>query len=598
VVLARAGDRDIVLVADADDQAVIAVDAHRGLELSRVALDGAVGQVLVAPDGRIVASVADRDRVAVVAWEAEGDGGKLVSRCSRSVRGEPTGMAMRGDRLLVASRWSAELAELDAETLDLRRTIPLDRDPYAVAFIGPDDALVTHVVGGRLSRVGLDEGRVDALDASRVDHKGGGGMPSRVQFKSWGKRVKPTPIQVGPVIRAERAATHAYAIAVAEDGRAFVPASLADGSASPRRTGYGGGGSGIRTHSGVNLVITDEGVDVPRGDDRFLSTDCQLPRGVAWAERDDLLFVACRGTDAVHVYDRRTEHRRERLVARIDVPAGPTGLALDTDQRRLFVWSQFSGSLSVVELPSREGLVPSGNAMVPAAKLAAEIADLERRRPLSPVVRRGRELFHEAGIARRIAADGRACASCHPDGRDDALSWATVEGPRQTPILMARLEGTAPFGWNGRKADVQEHLERTLARLSGTGLSREEREAIVAYIGTMKPPPSAITEDRALVARGAALYTDEAVGCAGCHPTSAETNDGLTHALGPLDPSDRLGEFDTPSLRFVARSAPYFHDGRYPTLDALLADPDSRMGHSASLPAEDRRALKAYLQTL
>jgi len=55
---------------------------------------------------------------------------------------------------------------------------------------------------------------------------------------------------------------------------------------------------------------------------------------------------------------------------------------------------------------------------------------------------------------------------------------------------------------------------------------------------------------------------------------------------------------DTPSLRFVRGTAPYFHDGRYATLEMLLVDPKSPMGHSWSLPENDRAALAAYLRTL
>jgi cytochrome c peroxidase len=56
--------------------------------------------------------------------------------------------------------------------------------------------------------------------------------------------------------------------------------------------------------------------------------------------------------------------------------------------------------------------------------------------------------------------------------------------------------------------------------------------------------------------------------------------------------------FDTPSLRFIRGTAPYFHDGRYPTLEALLEDPTSTMGHADTLSVQDRAALAAYLRTL
>jgi cytochrome c peroxidase len=57
-------------------------------------------------------------------------------------------------------------------------------------------------------------------------------------------------------------------------------------------------------------------------------------------------------------------------------------------------------------------------------------------------------------------------------------------------------------------------------------------------------------------------------------------------------------EFDTPSLRFVAGTAPYFHDGRYKTLDDVLTAPDHAMGESTRLTRRDRAALVAYLETL
>jgi len=55
---------------------------------------------------------------------------------------------------------------------------------------------------------------------------------------------------------------------------------------------------------------------------------------------------------------------------------------------------------------------------------------------------------------------------------------------------------------------------------------------------------------------------------------------------------------DTPSLRFVGLTAPYFHDGRYPTLDAVLSDPSSAMAPKLSLSARQRASLVRYLETL
>ena len=65
-----------------------------------------------------------------------------------------------------------------------------------------------------------------------------------------------------------------------------------------------------------------------------------------------------------------------------------------------------------------------------------------------------------------------------------------------------------------------------------------------------------------------------------------------TAAAGPTE------GFDTPSLRYVAGTAPYFHDGRYKTLDDVLTAPDHAMGQSTRMSRQDRAALVAYLETL
>jgi len=72
------------------------------------------------------------------------------------------------------------------------------------------------------------------------------------------------------------------------------------------------------------------------------------------------------------------------------------------------------------------------------------------------------------------------------------------------------------------------------------------------------------------------------------------------------------GKFKTPSLRNVALTAPYMHDGRFGTLEDVVAHYDHGVRRSATLDpnlakhpdaglqlsAEDQRALAAFLRTL
>lgn len=57
-------------------------------------------------------------------------------------------------------------------------------------------------------------------------------------------------------------------------------------------------------------------------------------------------------------------------------------------------------------------------------------------------------------------------------------------------------------------------------------------------------------------------------------------------------------ETNVPSLRYVAGTAPYMHDGRYATLEAVLDGTEGRMGHTSHLSREHRAALLAFLRSL
>ena len=122
--------------------------------------------------------------------------------------------------------------------------------------------------------------------------------------------------------------------------------------------------------------------------------------------------------------------------------------------------------------------------------------------------------------------------------------------------------------------------------------------------------------------RGRGILTQK---CTPCHSTDLFTdesfrNNGLDRSFtadsGRAHITSRAqdqGLFKVPSLRNVARTAPYMHDGRFktlaqvldhydhgaqpsPTLDPLLRQPDGTLG--IPLTAQERADLVAFLQTL
>jgi mono/diheme cytochrome c family protein len=306
---------------------------------------------------------------------------------------------------------------------------------------------------------------------------------------------------------------------------------------------------------------------------------CLLPRAAAVS--GDSLYVACMGIDAVVEYDASKAGSGTPERRRWSVPSGPTGIAVHGS--RAVVWSQFGEEATLLSLV---GDAKSPPVRVPVGRLPHTMEDDQ--------IALGRALFH-ASSDKRISSDGRACASCHPNGRDDGLVWSTPGGPRQTPMLAGRLPDTAPYGWDGAGSDVAHHLGHTFERLEGQGLPPHELAALEHYVTTL-PGPTVHPTPEGQLAHGREVFFS--AGCGSCHSVESAFTDGKSHDVGSRAPADAVTAFDTPSLRFVSGTAPYLHDGRYPTLRALLASEDGPMGAARDRPAEELFALEAFVRSL
>jgi cytochrome c peroxidase len=211
-------------------------------------------------------------------------------------------------------------------------------------------------------------------------------------------------------------------------------------------------------------------------------------------------------------------------------------------------------------------------------------------------------------------------------------------------MLAARIDGTAPYNWVGSAATLEENVAATIIhRLEGSGLRRTELRSLARFIclglrGVSRSEP----RDAALVQLGRSVFERPEVGCASCHPPDQDFTDGARHDVGtlsfsevrdwsrahhlplppiplpaPIDAALRgpvtaapgtlslrvreapvLGEFDTPSLKRVGFTAPYFHDGSMPTLHDLVELNADRMGTTSQLTERERIALVAYLESL
>ena len=243
-------------------------------------------------------------------------------------------------------------------------------------------------------------------------------------------------------------------------GHILAPEAMVDTGNGVRSSGYGDGRSAFGDIAAISDT-TEKRLVRPAFDG--VAGDCLLPRGAALDADEHKLVVACFGLNAI--VDLR---RQEPGAAR---PRAPSlfGRRRAHRRRRRRVASRDR----LVEIRSQAHDRRSARG---ESAIRSTIFDIDPiGESMSLAAERGRMLFHATGD-RRIAFDGRACASCHPDGRDDALTWTTPDGPRQTPMLAGRLEGTAPYGWTGASRDLGEHMKHTFDRLAGKGLSADEQE--------------------------------------------------------------------------------------------------------------------------
>lgn len=293
---------------------------------------------------------------------------------------------------------------------------------------------------------------------------------------------------------------------------------------------------------------------------------------------------------------------------------------------------------------------------VVGASVAPEMVD-EPVQPLPTVmvldeakVRLGARLFQEP----RLSLDGTiSCASCHPLERAgvDGLSHSPRAGGGTTALNTPTVFNAAfnfRFNWSGVYTSLEDALDAPIARALTT--------TVAEIVSKLQADPSYVAEFAAIYPEGvtAASYKNAAVehlkslftpnarfdrylrgdataltpeeqrgyqlfkerGCVTCHQ-GRNVGGNMYQRMGVMkdylpghtlsgaelglfsethDESHRQ-VFRVPSLRNVARTAPYFHDGSAPGLeDAVAAMGRYQLG--LTLPPQDIRLLVAFLGTL
>lgn len=296
------------------------------------------------------------------------------------------------------------------------------------------------------------------------------------------------------------------------------------------------------------------------------------------------------------------------------------------------------------------------------------LPELPRDNPLiTERVALGKRLFHEPLLSRN---DTVSCATCHreKDAFTDSLPVSIGIDGRQgdrNAMPLFNLAWKSRFFWDGRAASLRtqvlmpiaDHREMDLSPDQACEKLAAQPDYVEGFRAASKSP--GITPDKIALAleqylltivasqskfdavvngkatltdaeqRGFELFMTESdprtgqrgADCFHCHggPLFSDHqfhNNGLAspgkgRAAITGEAADE-GKFVTPSLRNIALTAPYMHDGRFATLEEVVAhyssgihrspalDPNlsKHAGSGLQLSAEDQQALIAFLKTL
>ncbi|HEY4243520.1 MAG TPA: c-type cytochrome [Kofleriaceae bacterium] len=551
-------DGHTAIVADPDRDRVLEVDLDAGKIVQEVQLAGdEPGRVLEDTMGRV--HVVGRRGGVVVTLKSATDATILARR---SVCAEPRGIAYQAtsDSILVACT-NGDLVTLPAAGGAETRRVFVDTDLRDVVVT----ATATFV------------SRFKTAELIQLDDAGAVAM-------RWQTAAVQRLTDTGPVPAIGAVAWRTIALA---DGSIVMSHQRQDQTILMTTHGGYGGNCGAPVESAVSLlppggVVATAGlldtVTPPVGD--------ALPVDLAINATGNTLAFVGAGAGDIITTDSSILHTTDGGGCdggMIDGPAGPSGGAFNTgttinDQLGIPTSVAFDSAGDVVAFyPELPGIVV--HAATPRTIWLTGDTGYDS----------GRAMFHTQ------TAVGLACASCHPEGRDDGLVWQFVdEGTRRTQVPAGHILERAPYHWAGDMKDLPTLMDNVFSvRMAGGDPTHSELVSLGPWLERIPAPHGPANDPADAVARGKTLFESSATQCSTCHTGELMTN-SLAFDVGTG------GKFKVPSLLGVGYRAPYLHDGCAPTLADRFGPcgGGDQHGKTSQLSPADVSDLVAYLNSL
>jgi len=577
--VAAAPDGKTVYVSAGTSDKLFVVDAAGGTLLREITLKAPASGLTVAADGTIYA-VGGAE--AGLIWRIDPATGKILRKAETGHTPMAPVASSDGATLYICNRFANQVEVFSTERLKKLATIPVPREPVAAA-LGADGKLL--FVANHLPADAATNDWVSAL-ISVIDT---------------------ATHQVVATVRLPNGSTGVRGLAASPDG-AFIYVTHTFGRYQLPTTQLERGWmntAGLSVLDGatgayVNTVLLDD-VDLGAAN----------PWGVSCSPDGKMLLVAHAGTRELSLIDRPALHERLARVARNEKVTEVSKTAADVPNDLSFLVSlrrrvrlggdgprgiAVADGKAVVALYFAEAvaLLPLADASAaPALLQLAPAPDLSKDR-----IRRGEMLFNDAAMCFQM---WQSCASCHPDGRADALNWDLLNdgigNPKQSKNMLL-CDKTPPTMVSGIRKDMQTCNRKGMTHIQFVMRPEEDALCVDAYVIAMRPVKSPFAESDDL-RKGRKLFTR--AGCIECHPA----DNGLFTNLQKYDLGLGIGNeegtaFDTPTLVEVWRTAPYLYDGRARTMEEVLTicNPQDTHGKTSNLSPAEIKALATYVLSL
>jgi YVTN family beta-propeller protein len=320
-----------------------------------------------------------------------------------------------------------------------------------------------------------------------------------------------------------------------------------------------------------------------------------VPGSICFSPLGDLAYVTYQANNEVRVFDTASGNNLSSIATGL----APQGVCVSADGSRLYTLNFLSRSISAFDVSQ----LASGASSVITPLGETDVVAVEK---LAPQVLAGKRIFYNAADPRMANEGYLSCATCHLDGDQDGRTWDFTdrgEGLRNTITMQGRRGmGHGRVHWSANFDEIQDFEHDIRNAFGGTGFMSDadfntgtrntplgdpkagispELDALAAYVTSLNEFPKSQhrqTNGASTIAGQNGRQHFINLQCFACHAGADYTDSaqGVLHDIGTLNPGSggRLGGpltgIDTPTLRGIATTDPYLHDGSAPDLASVF----------------------------